>query len=189
MRREKNTLTVVGFSILWQKITFPEVFRYNFTCSCHSKMDIWAKDILSPPLMHQDVTEEVWTVAVDIWRWWAPHDFFFFFLFSFSFTVCMSGFNQSVLCEMFQLGLKKLFALLWYGPVDYRWNYIKRLQRLITPESFQCSPHQLTLSAHYINNLGEAIISKAWELHLPSPCTCIWKLSYMLVHFAWLIYA
>lgn len=115
--------------------------------------------------------------------------FFFFFLFSFSFAVCMSGFNQSLLCEMFQLGLNKLFALLWYGPVDYRWNYIKRLQRLIMPESFQYSPHQLTLSAHYINNLGEAIISKARVLHLPSLCTCISKISYMLVHLAWPIYA
>ena len=39
------------------------------------------------------------------------------------------------------------------------------------PESFQYYSHQLTLSAHYINNLGEAIISKAGELHSPSPCT------------------
>ena len=95
----------------------------------------------------------------------------FFFLFSFSFTVYMSGFNQWLLCETLQLGLSKLFALLSYRPVDYRWNSIKRLQRLIMPESFQYYPRQLTLSAHYINNLGEAVISKAGELRLPSPCT------------------
>lgn len=65
--------------------------------------------------------------------------------------------------------------------MDYRLNCIRRLQRLITPESFQYYPHQLTLSAHYINNLGEAIISKAEELCLPSHCsTCISKPSHVL---------
>lgn len=63
-------LTIVGFFhiVTKKKRVFPEVLRCNFTCSCHSKTDITAKAILSPPLMHRDVTEEVWSVAADIWR-------------------------------------------------------------------------------------------------------------------------
>lgn len=50
------------------------------------------------------------------------------------------------------------------------------------PESFQYYPHQLTLSAHYINSLGEDIISKTGELHLPSPCTvCVHFEAFVLV--------
>jgi len=69
-RGGNNALTIFFFHIVTDlfSIVFPEAFRYNFTCSWHSKIDISTKAILSAPPMHEDIIEEVWTVAADTWR-------------------------------------------------------------------------------------------------------------------------